>query len=124
MALAFGNFFLGLVLLVERVVGRVARLILWTAFAWSLGVSVLTGYVIGHDILRLLVQFFTSPLALIASGASIAFVIAPLFVTYFLLATAYTDAHHRLRDRSLGRTPNPLGESHRSAPIGRPEVPR
>ncbi|MCI4352660.1 MAG: hypothetical protein L3K14_04650 [Thermoplasmata archaeon] len=103
-AVAFGNFFLSLVVLVERLVGPVGRVISWVAFAWSLGVAVLTGFLVGNGILTLLHQFVTNPLGLIASFAPLAFVIAPLFVTYFLFAAAYSDAYRRLRTQSGGRT--------------------
>jgi len=105
--LAFGNFFLGLAVRMERLVSGVARLMLWSAFAWSIGVAVLTGYVVGNDILELVYEFFTNPLGLIASSAPLAFVIAPLFVTYFLLATAYTDAYLRIRAQSRRSATNP-----------------
>ncbi|MGC2288801.1 MAG: hypothetical protein WA688_02965 [Thermoplasmata archaeon] len=98
-ALAFGNFFLSLVVLVARLVGPVGRAVSWVAFGWSLGVAVLTGYMIGNDFLSLLHQFFTNPLGLFVSFAPLAFVIAPLFVAYFLFAAAYLDALLRLRPR-------------------------
>jgi hypothetical protein len=104
-ALAFGNFFLGLVVLVEPLVSRIGRILSWTAFAWSLGVAVLTGYGVGKDFLTLLHEFFTNPLGLIISFAPLAFVIAPLFVTYFLFAGAYTDA--LLGVRAAAQYPSP-----------------
>jgi len=96
-ALAFGNFFLGLATLVDRLAGRVGRLLAWTGFGWSLGVAVLTGLIVGGEISSLVGQFFTNPLGLIVSFAPLAFVIAPLFVSYLLFAAAYTDAYLRLR---------------------------
>jgi hypothetical protein len=96
-ALSFGNFFLSLVILVERLVTLVGRVISWVAFAWSLGVSVLTGYSVGNHFLILLHQFVTNPLGLIVSFAPLAFTIAPLFVAYFLFAAAYLDALRHLR---------------------------
>lgn len=101
-ALAFGNFFLSLVVLVERLLGPVGRILSWVAFAWSLGVAVLTGFNVGNGFLTLLHQFFTNPLGLIVSFAPLAFVIAPLFVTYFLFAAAYSDAYLRIRARKNG----------------------
>jgi len=111
-ALAFGNFFLSLVVLVERLVGPVGRLVSWAAFAWSLGVAVLTGYIVGNGFLNLLHQFFTNPLGLVVSFAPLAFVMAPLFVTYFLFAVAYSEAYLRLRSRPMSP-----GASHRAEPI-------
>ncbi|MGA7845655.1 MAG: hypothetical protein WCB18_01005 [Thermoplasmata archaeon] len=107
-ALAFGNFFLGLVVLVERLVGPVGRVISWLAFAWSLGVAVLAGYMVGSEFQKLLHQFFTNPLGLIVSFAPLAFVIAPLFVAYFLFAGAYTDAYLRLRAHGTKPPPGHL----------------
>ena len=45
---------------------------------------------VGSEFQKLLHQFFTNPLGLIVSFAPLAFVIAPLFVAYFLFAGAYT----------------------------------
>jgi len=108
-ALAFGNFFLGLVVLVDRLVGQVGRIISWVAFAWSLGVAVFTGLMVGNEFQKLLHQFFTNPLGLIASFAPLAFVIAPLFVAYFLFAAAYTDAYLRLRTHGARPPPDHPG---------------
>ncbi|MGI0071156.1 MAG: hypothetical protein ACRECT_03695 [Thermoplasmata archaeon] len=96
-ALAFGNFFLGLAMLVDQLVGPYGRVLAWTGFAWSLGVAVLTGFLVGGEFPTLLHEFFTNPLGLIVSFAPLAFVIAPLFVSYGLFAAAYTDAFRRLR---------------------------
>lgn len=102
-ALAFGNFFLGLTILVDRLVGRLGRVLTWTAFAWSLGVAVLTGVLVGDEFASLLREFFTNPLGLVGSFAPLAFVMAPLFVSYFLFAAAYTEAYMRLRATSPAR---------------------
>jgi hypothetical protein len=112
-ALAFGDFFFSLVVLVEHLVGTTGRLITWVALAWSLGIAVWTGYMVGQRFLTLLHQFFTNPIGLIASFAPLAFVIAPLFVAYFLFAVAYTEALWRVR-----RHP-PLGRAYGSAGPGR-----
>lgn len=96
-AVALGMFFLSLLSLVHHLASRGGRLLAWTAFGWSLGVSVLTGLAVGRDFLTLLQQFFTNPLMLIASFAPLAFVMATLFVTYFLFVGAYLDAYIRLR---------------------------
>ncbi|MGA8603641.1 MAG: hypothetical protein WB788_01055 [Thermoplasmata archaeon] len=96
-ALAFGNFFLGLAVLVDRLAGPIGRLLAWIGFGWSLGVAVLTGLIVGGEISSLVRQFFTNPLGLIVSFAPLAFVIAPLFVSYLLFAAAYTEAYLRLR---------------------------
>lgn len=96
-ALSFANFFLGLATLVDRLVGRWGRVCAWTAFAWSLGVAVLTGTLVGGELPALLTQFFTDPLGLIVSFAPLAFVIAPLFVSYLLYAAAYSEALVQLR---------------------------
>jgi hypothetical protein len=103
-ALSFGNFFLSLAMLVDRLAGRLGRPIAWAAFGWSLGVAVLTGYLVGNEFPSLLHQFFTNPLGLIVAFAPLAFVIAPLFVTYLLFAAAYTEAYLRLRPRGGGAT--------------------
>ncbi len=107
-ALSFGNFFLSLVTLIDRIAGRLGRLLARIAFAWSLGVAVLTGFLVGNEFSALLHEFFTNPLGLVISFAPLAFVIAPLFVTYFLFAAAYAEAYRRLRprgDRSVSAAP-------------------
>jgi hypothetical protein len=104
-AVAFGSFFLGLVVVVEHLVGRYVRVATWVAFGWSLGVAVLTGFVVGREFPSLLRQFFTNPLLLVGSFAPLAFVIAPLFVTYFLFSAAYLDAFHTLE---RARRPHPV----------------
>lgn len=96
-ALSFGNFFLSLATLIDRIAGKLGRILAWSAFAWSLGVAVLTGYLVGGEFLTLLDEFFTNPLGLVVSFAPLAFVIAPLFVSYLLFAAAYAEALHRLR---------------------------
>ena len=92
-ALAFGNFFLSLVLIVLRLLSPLGRVLAWTAFGWSLGVAVLTGVIVGQAFPTLLHEFFAAPLSLVVSFAPLAFAMAPLFVTYFLLALAYGDAY-------------------------------
>jgi hypothetical protein len=111
-ALSFGTYFLGLVALVEELVGRLARVASWVAFGWSLGVAVLTGWVVGNEFTSLLRQFFTDPLLLIASFAPLAFVIAPLFVSYFLFAAVYFDGYRHLVARGPPKTaPEPRTEA-------------
>ncbi len=112
-ALAFGNFFLSLAVLVDRLVGKVGKVVAWSAFGWSLGVAGLTGLVVGDEFTSLLHEFFTNPFGLVVSFAPLAFVIAPLFVSYLLFAVAYSEAYLRLRAAALAR----LGE--RSKPPDR-----
>lgn len=128
-ALSFGNFFLGLLLIVYRLAGRIGRYLGIAAYGWALGVAVLTGWIVAQQFLSLLTEFFTDPLALFASFAPLAFAMAPLFVTYFLLAVVYWDAYRHLRHPggaevpplpALGRSPvqewTPQGdERHREA---------
>jgi hypothetical protein len=102
-ALALGNFFLSLVTLVYRLVSALGRLLAWAAFAWSLGVAVLTGIDVGGEFPSLLREFFTRPWGLIVSFAPLAFVLAPLFVTYLAFAVVYTEALLRLRRASRPR---------------------
>ncbi len=94
--LAFATFFLGLWLLVSRMVGPVGLALATAALAWSFGVAVLTGLVVGSEIVTLVTQFFTDPLELIVSFAPLAFVMAPLCVAYFLYAAAYLEAYRNL----------------------------
>ncbi len=101
---SFGNFFLSLAILVDRITGRLGRFMAWGGFGWSLGVAVLTGYLVGGEFLSLLDEFFTNPLALAVSFAPLAFVIAPLFVSYLLFAGAYAQALHRLRKVTIPPT--------------------
>ena len=103
--LAFGNFFLGLALVVDGLAGPTGRTLAWAGFAWSLGVAVLTGAIVGGELPTLVHRFFTDPHGLVVSFAPLAFVIAPLFVTYLLLAAAYLDAGRRLR-RGYRRAPS------------------
>lgn len=107
-AVSFANFFLGLTTLVARLVGRWGRLCAWAGFAWSLGVAVLTGAIVGGEFPTLLDQFFSDPLALIVSFAPLAFVIAPLFVSYLLFAAAYLDAWRALRRTPAGPPKEPV----------------
>jgi hypothetical protein len=118
-ALAFGTFFLGLVSVSEHLVGRLWKLLAWVAFGWSLGVAVLTGLVVGDQFTSLLRQFFTNPLLLVGSFAPLTFVMAPLFVTYFLFAAVYLVAARTLRLEEAERaraSENPLGADARRAP--------
>ncbi len=113
-ALAFGNFFLGLAMLVDRLAGKIGRLLAWIGFGWALGVAVLTGLIVGGEISSLVSQFFTNPLGLIVSFAPLAFVIAPLFVCYLLFSAAYTEAFLRLRKTPRSHhpeTPVPTGQT-------------
>jgi hypothetical protein len=105
-ALSFANFFLSLVLIVRHLVSRWAEVAAWVAFAWSLGVAVLTGLVVGDEFPTLLQQFFSNPLELIVSFAPLAFVMAPLFVTYLLLAGVYWDADRHVRLLRPGHAPS------------------
>ncbi len=102
-ALSFGNFFLGLSTLVDHLASRWGRGCAWAGFAWSLGVAVLTGALVGGELPSLLDEFFTNPLGLVASFAPLAFVMAPLFVSYLLYATAYLDAWRRLAHEAARR---------------------
>lgn len=95
-AFAIGNFFLGLLLVVYRIVGPIGRSLGIGAFAWSLGIAGLTGWMVGQKFLTLLGEFVTNPLNLVAGFAPLAFTMAPLFVTYFLLTAAYWDAYRNL----------------------------
>jgi hypothetical protein len=114
-ALAFGSFFLGLAAVVEHLVGRVWKALAWAAFGWSLGVAVLTGVVVGAQFASLVRQFFTNPLLLVSSFAPLAFVMAPLFVTYFLFTAVFLVAARGLR---LARTER--SESCEAKPEGHP----
>ena len=116
-ALAFGTFFLGLVTLVDQLIGRYARWASWVAFGWSLGVAVLTGWVVGNEFPALLRQFFTDPLLLVASFAPLAFVMAPLFVTYFLFTAVYLDAYRRMVLRGASRSAPPVPSTPRPADV-------
>jgi hypothetical protein len=116
-ALSFGNFFLSLVLIVRHLVSRSAEVAAWAGFAWSLGVAVLTGWVVGDQFPTLLHEFFSNPLELIVSFAPLAFVMAPLFVTYFLFAGVYWDADRHMRLLRPGTAPADPMESSRSVPV-------
>jgi hypothetical protein len=109
-ALAFGNFFLGLALLVDRIAGSIGRGLAWSGFAWSLVVAVWTGLLVGRQFSQLLLQFFTNPLGLFVSFGPIAFAIAPLFVSYLLMSAAYLEAYRRLA-RSAGQREAPAASA-------------
>lgn len=113
-ALSFGNFFLSLVLIVRHLVSRWAEVAAWVAFAWALGVAVLTGLVVGDQFPMLLHEFFSNPVGLVVSFAPLAFVMAPLFVTYLLLAGVYWDADRHVRLLQPGTAPADPVESSRS----------
>lgn len=117
-ALSFANFFLSLVLIVRHLVARWAEVVAWIAFGWSLGVAVLAGLVVGNGFPTLLQQFFTNPLELVISFAPLAFVMAPLFVTYLLLAVVYWDADRHVRLVRAGSSPIDPGESPSDVPPG------
>lgn len=104
-ALSFGNFTLGLALLVDRLAGRVGRILAWSGFAWSLGVAALAGLIVGGEFSSLVSEFFTNPLGLIVAFAPLAFVMAPLFVSYLLFAGAYSEAYLRLRAAHKAHSP-------------------
>lgn len=110
-ALAIGNFFLGLALLVDQLADRIGPLLAWSGFVWSLGIAVWAGALVGGEFSSLLRQFFTDPLVLVVSFAPVTFAIAPLFVTYALLSVAYFDAY-----RALGRAGSARGRRSRRAP--------
>ncbi len=104
-ALALGNFFLSLVLVVLELLGPLGKVLAWTACAWALGVAVLTGLVVGERFGTLLHEFFTNPLGLIVGFAPLAFVLSPLCVAYALYAAAYWDALRRLPGRGSPAPP-------------------
>jgi hypothetical protein len=94
-ALALGNFFLSLITIVRELLGRLARLVSWAAFGWSLGVAVLAGWVISVHFVEILRVFFTDPLGLVGTFAPLALALSPLFVTYFLLTAVYWEAYRK-----------------------------
>lgn len=108
-ALSLGNFFLSLVVLVERLVGPVGRALSWAGFAWSLGVSVFAGYLVGNGFLTLLRTFITDPVRLVVSFAPLAFALSPLVVAYLLFAAAYVEALRRLPAKTGGIDLGPTG---------------
>jgi hypothetical protein len=91
--LALGVFFYGLRDRVMPLQSRSGWAFGWVAFAWSLGVAELTGLLVGERILTLLTEFVSNWLALVNSFAPIAYAMAPLFVSYFLLLGAYWDGY-------------------------------
>ncbi len=118
-ALAFGNFFLGLVLLVRHLVSRWGLYLAWGAFLWSLGVAVLTGLVVGSEFPTLLSAFFIDPLSLFVAFAPLAFTMAPLFVAYGLFTVAYLDAERRVR---AGASPSVGARESSDVPTKGPEA--
>jgi hypothetical protein len=95
--LLLGNFFFGLRRNVLPYLSPTGKVAAAAAFVWSLGVSVLTGILVGNVILKLLVEFFTLQWgAVVVAFAPVAGAMAPLFVTYFLFLGAYWDAHRQI----------------------------
>ncbi len=104
-ALALGNFFLSLVMAVLALVGPRGQVLAWAGFAWSLGVAVLAGAVVGERIRSLLGEFVSNPVGLVVGFAPIAFVLSPLFVAYALFAAAYWDAYRHVVAREPRSSP-------------------
>jgi len=96
LALSLGYFFLSVVLLVHRFVGRWASAAAWCAFAWSLGVAILAGVSIAEQLPALAHEFFEDPLLLAVSYVPLAFVMTPLFVTFLLLGAVYLEAERNV----------------------------
>jgi hypothetical protein len=97
--LAIGGFFLSLARLVWPFTGPLGRSIAIAAALWSLGTSVVAGFVIGRLTWTLLEELVTSWSALVTSLAPFVVAIAPLFVTYGGLTGVYVAAAYRLGGR-------------------------
>jgi hypothetical protein len=95
--LAFGNFFFGLMKLAQLPGLSWANALGWAAFIWALGVSAVSGLVIGDRAILLLTELVTNWVALIESIAPIVVAISPLFVSYALIIGAYWPALDKLR---------------------------
>ncbi|MFZ0699805.1 MAG: hypothetical protein WAN74_06430 [Thermoplasmata archaeon] len=108
MVLAIGAFFLRLRTMVDPLQGPTGRVLGWTAFAWSLGVSTISGLALGQVIVGLFIDFFTNWPAMFLALAPFIFAIAPLFVTYGLLSIGYVEAY---RNASPGEGPTRPGSS-------------
>ncbi|MGA7924196.1 MAG: hypothetical protein WCA77_09490 [Thermoplasmata archaeon] len=98
--LLIGNFFFGLRKMAAPFGSSLGKGLGWGSFGWSAGVGVVSGLVVGDRAVQLLVEFFTSWGALIASIAPIVVAISPLFVAYALMAGTFWDAHREFRGRS------------------------
>ena len=88
--------------MVDPLQGSTGRVLGWAAFAWSLGVSMISGLALGQAIVGLFIDFFTNWPAMFLALAPFIFAIAPLFVTYGLLSIGYADAY---RSASTGEDP-------------------
>jgi hypothetical protein len=93
--LAFGSFFYGLRKEAEPIGPASASLLGWVAFAWSLAVATVAGFVVGERTLLLLTELVTNWVALIASAAPFIVAMSPLFATYALLIGAFWPALQR-----------------------------
>jgi len=98
MVLAVGSFFLNLRRMVARRQTTVGQGIGWAAFVWSLGISAVSGLVLGQAIVGLFVDFFTSWPALFLALAPFIVAISPLFVAFALIALAFADAYRSSPD--------------------------
>ena len=106
---AVGSFFLTLERRIDPFVGPVARGLAFCAWAWSLGISVVAGLVLGQEIVGLFVYFFTNWSELILALAPFVFVVSPLYVAFALIAAVYL----------IGRRAAPRAPTDQSsAPVG------
>jgi hypothetical protein len=98
--LAFGSFFFGLRKEAQLSGSSWGSALGWVAFFWSLGVATVAGLVVGDRAVRLLTEFVTNWVALIASLGPIVVAMSPLFVTYALMTGAYWPALRQERERN------------------------
>ena len=96
--LAFGSFFFGLRKEAQLLGSPSANALGWAAFTWSLGVATVAGLVVGDLAVRLLTEFVTNWVALIASVGPIVVAMSPLFVTYALMIGAFVPGLRKPRD--------------------------
>jgi hypothetical protein len=112
---AIGAFFYRLRAMVDPLQGSTGHLLGWAAFAWSLGVALISGLALGQVMVGLFIDFFTDWPAMFMAIAPFIFAIAPLFVTYGLLsigyATAYRNASQSSGPGRPGEPPTPRGST-------------
>jgi hypothetical protein len=95
--LAFGVFFLRLRRLAAPLGSLSGRALGWAGFAWSIGVAVVAGYVVGIRAVLFLSELVTNWGALVTSLAPAVVAISPLFVAYGLLAGTYWQVRSGLK---------------------------
>jgi hypothetical protein len=93
--LALGGFFFGLRKEARLLGSSNANAVGWFAFTWALAVGTVAGLVVGELAVRLLTEFVTNWVALVASVGPIVVAMSPLCVPYVLMILVFSPALRR-----------------------------